>query len=387
MWYRRYGQMSTAQQSHQRTESLPDDELRRLYRLMALIRRFEERAEEQYTRDRIGGYLHNNIGEEATVVGLVSALQADDYVITSYRDHGVALAVGASTRAAMAELFGKETGMVHGRGGSMHMLDVQRHFLGGWGIVGGQVPIAAGAALALDYKDSPGAVMCMLGDAAVNIGAFHESLNIAGVWNLPLLTVITNNRYGMGTSVERGSAEPELYKRAASYRMPAERVDGQDLLAVREAAVRLMRLARDERQPCVLECLTYLYTGHSVADPGKGYRTPEEIESWKRRDPLILFGQKLRERGLLDDAAAQAVAAEVEQEVQDAIDFSLQSPDPDPAALYQHMYGAEGDEQFARMAIGAPYGERSIAADWSATPAPPTLPSPPPGQGAGARGN
>jgi pyruvate dehydrogenase E1 component alpha subunit len=379
--------MSTAQQSHQRTENLSDDELLRLYRLMALIRRFEERGEEQYTRDRIGGYLHNNIGEEATVVGLVSALQQDDYVITSYRDHGVALAVGASPRAAMAELFGKETGMVHGRGGSMHMLDVQRHFLGGWGIVGGQVPIATGAALALDYKGSPGAVMCMLGDAAVNIGAFHESLNIAGVWNLPLLTVITNNQYGMGTSVERGSAEPELYKRAAAYRMPAERVDGQDVLAVREAAVRLMRLARDERQPCVLECLTYRYTGHSVADPGKGYRSPEEIESWRRRDPIVLFGQKLRERGLLDEAAAQAVAEEVDREVQDAIDFSLQSPDPDPAALYQHTYGEGSEEQFARMAPGAPFGERSIAADWSLTPAAPTLPSPPPGQGAGVRAN
>jgi len=382
--------MSTASQTQQRAEALPDDELRRLYRLMVLIRRFEERAEEQYTRDRIGGYLHNNIGEEATVVGLVAALQPDDYILTSYRDHGVALAIGATPQTAMAELFGKETGLAHGRGGSMHMLDVKRHFLGGWGIVGGQVPIAVGAALALEYQDLPGAVMCMLGDAAVNIGAFHEAMNLAGVWNLPFLAVITNNLYGMGTSVERASAEPELYKRASAYRMPSERVDGQDTLAVREAAVRLMRLARDERQPCLLECMTYRYTGHSVADPGRGYRTPEEIESWKHRDPVTLFGARLRERGLMDDQAAQAIAAEVEQEVQDAIDFSLQSPDPDPAALYQHMYGNGSQEQFARMSAGAPFGEASIEATWdvsTAPPAPPTTAPPPPSQAAGERGN
>ena len=376
--------MSTVSPVQRRAEStLPDDELRRIYRLMALIRRFEERAEEQYTRDRIGGYLHNNIGEEATVAGNVLALQREDYVFASYRDHGVALAIGSEPRAVMAELFGKETGVAHGRGGSMHMLDVPRHFLGGWGIVGGQVPIAVGAGLALDYQNKHGAVMCMLGDASTNIGAFHEGLNIAGVWHLPCVFVITNNQYGMGTSVEQGAAEPELYKRAAAYRMPSERVDGQDVLAVYEAAQRLLRLARDERQPSVLECMTYRYTGHSVADPGRGYRTPEEIEEWKQRDPVVLFRRRLIERGLLSEHDAEQIQQEVEQEVQDAIDFALQSPDPDVAHLYADMYSAEAAQQFARMAPGAPYGELSIAA------APPTEGPRPRGEAeaAGTRGS
>ncbi|MGH2356181.1 MAG: pyruvate dehydrogenase (acetyl-transferring) E1 component subunit alpha, partial [Chloroflexota bacterium] len=327
--------MSTVSPIQRRAEtSLPADELRQLYRLMALIRRFEERSEEQYTRNRIGGYLHLNIGEEATVVGTATALQSDDYIIASYRDHGVALAVGASSREVMAELFGKEPGLAHGRGGSMHLLDVQRRFLGGWGIVGGQIPIATGAALALDYQDKHGAVLCLFGDGAVATGAFHESLNLTGLWHLPCVFVITNNGYGMGTSVERSSAEPELYKRAAAYKMPGERVDGQDLLAVREATTRLLRLARDERQPSVLECLTYRYKGHSPIDPGKGYRSQDEIDEWRARDPIDLFGRHLRERRLLDDAGAAAIADEVDQEVQEAIDFALEAPDPDPAALY-----------------------------------------------------
>ena len=353
--------MSTVSPTERRLETaLPDEELLRLYRSMVLIRRFEERAEEQYTRDRIGGYLHLNIGEEATVVGTITAMQADDYVFASYRDHGVALALGTPVRAVMAELFGKETGLAHGRGGSMHLLDVQRHFLGGWGIVGAYIPIAVGAGLALDYEGRPGAVMCLFGDGAVATGSFHEALNVAGLWHLPCLFVITNNGYGMGTSVERSSAEPELYKRAAAYKMPGERVDGQDVLAVREATARLLRLARDERQPSVLECVTYRYRGHSPIDPGRGYRSAEEIESWRARDPITLFGQRLTERGLLAEGGAEAAAEEADQTVQDAIDFALQSPDPNPATLYENIYGELAGEQFRRMAPGAPYGELSI---------------------------
>ncbi|HEX2036264.1 MAG TPA: pyruvate dehydrogenase (acetyl-transferring) E1 component subunit alpha [Chloroflexota bacterium] len=355
--------MSTVSPTQPRIETnLPDDELLRLYRLMVLIRRFEERAEEQYTRARIGGYLHLNIGEEATVVGTATAVQGDDYIFASYRDHGVALAIGAAAKDVMAELFGKESGMAHGRGGSMHLLDVERRFLGGWGIVGGQIPIAVGAALALDYHERPGAVMCLFGDGAVATGAFHEALNLAGLWHLPCLFVITNNQYGMGTSVERSSAEPELYKRAAAYKMPGERVDGQDVLAVREATARLLRLARDERQPSVLECMTYRYRGHSPIDPGKGYRSQEEMEYWRARDPLTQFEARLRKRGLLSKTDAERVAEEVDREVQEAIDFSLQDPEPDPSALYHHVYGEAGAEQFARMAPGAPFGERSIEA-------------------------
>jgi pyruvate dehydrogenase E1 component alpha subunit len=360
--------MSTASQAKQRVEALPDDELKRLYRLMLLIRRFEERTEEQYTRARIGGYCHLNIGEEATVVGVVAATTTDDYLFASYRDHGLALAGGSTAEGVMAELMGKETGVAHGRGGSMHLLDVKHHFLGGWGIVGGQLPIALGAALALDYEKRPGAVVCMLGDAAVNIGAFHESLNIAGVWQLPLVTVITNNQYGMGTSVEMASAEPELYKRASAYRMPSERVDGQDVLAVRDAMVRAMRLAREERQPCVVECMTYRYRGHSVADAAhaKLYRTQDEINEWMERDPLKLFAERLRKRGVLNDKSVKELADDVEREVQQAIDFSVNSPDPDPQALYVHMYGRAALEQFSRMQPGAPFGEMHIAPEGSA---------------------
>ncbi|HEU5317069.1 MAG TPA: pyruvate dehydrogenase (acetyl-transferring) E1 component subunit alpha [Chloroflexota bacterium] len=355
--------MSTASQAQQRADALPDDELRRLYRMMLLIRRFEERTEEQYTRARIGGYCHLNIGEEATVAGVVGAMAADDYLFASYRDHGVAIAVGSTPDGVMAELMGKETGVAHGRGGSMHLLDVKHHFLGGWGIVGGQLPVALGAALALEYEERPGAVVCMLGDAAVNIGAFHESLNIAGVWHLPLVTIITNNQYGMGTSVEMASAEPELYKRASAYRMPSERVDGQDVLAVREAAKRALHLARDERQPCVIECMTYRYRGHSVADAAhaKLYRTQAEIDEWMARDPLTIFGDRLRKRGLLNDKSAKEMAEEIEREVQAAIDFAVSSPDPDPQALYVHMYNQAAQAQFARMVPGAPFNERHIA--------------------------
>lgn len=368
--------MSTVSPTERRLESsLPDDELLRLYRLMVLIRRFEERAEEQYTRDRIGGYLHLNIGEEATVVGTVSALQQDDYVFASYRDHGVALSLGTPVDGVMAELFGKETGLAHGRGGSMHLLDVQRHFLGGWGIVGAYVPIAVGAAFALDYKGLPGASMCLFGDGAVPSGAVHEALNLAALWHLPCLFVITNNGYGMGTAVHRSNAEPDLFKQAAAYRMPGERVDGQDVVAVREATTRLLRLARDERQPAVLECITYRYRGHSPIDPGRGYRSIEEIESWRDRDPILLFGQRLQERGLLSEDDAQRIGEEVDGEVQGAIDHALQSPDPDPSALYQHIYGAGSQEQFARMAPGAPFGELSIgAAPLTDEPSPPDGP-------------
>ena len=355
--------MSTVSPTERRLETaLPDEELLRLYRQMVLIRRFEERAEEQYTRDRIGGYLHLNIGEEATVVGTTTAMSGDDYVFASYRDHGVALSLGTPSQAVMAELFGKETGVAHGRGGSMHLLDVQRHFLGGWGIVGAYIPIAVGAGFALDYENKPGAVMCLLGDGATATGAFHEALNLAGLWHLPCLFVVTNNGYGMGTSVERSSAEPELYKRAAAYKMPGERVDGQDVLAVREATSRLLRLARDERQPSILECMTYRYRGHSPIDPGRGYRTAEEIETWRGRDPIALFGQRLKDRHLLTDDEAGEIAEDVEREVQAAIDFALQSPDPNLEALYQHIYGQQAEAQFRRMAPGAPFGERSIGA-------------------------
>ncbi len=336
-----------------------------LYRQMALIRRFEEKAEEMYTRARIGGYCHLNIGEEATVAGSMAALQPDDYLFASYRDHGFALARGTETGPVMAELFGREGGVAHGRGGSMHLLDIPRRFMGGYGIVTGQLPLAVGAALAIDYFDRKEAVLCLLGDGAVNMGAFHESLNIAAIWRLPVVFLVTNNQYGMGTSVEQASAEPDLYKRAASYRMPGERADGMDVLAVREATARLMRLARDERQPGLLETITYRFRGHSVADAGKLYRTQEEVASWRERDPIVLFQRALEGRGLMTADDAQKIEAEVEAEVQRSVEFADASPDPDVATLYDNIYGPTATGQFDRMAPGGPFGDELPSATYS----------------------
>jgi pyruvate dehydrogenase E1 component alpha subunit len=336
---------------------LSDEQLRALYEQMVLIRVFEERAEEQYTRARIGGYLHLQIGEEATVVGAVAATTEEDYLLSSYRDHGVALARGSDPDAVMAELFGKETGVAHGRGGSMHLLDPARHFLGGWGIVGGQLPIAVGVAMALDYEQRPGGVLCMLGDGATNIGTFHESLNLAAVLRLPVLFLIENNQYGMGSAVGLVSAEPELYKRACAYRMPGERVDGMDVLAVLDATRRFMTLAREERQPGLLECMTYRFRGHSVADPGRSYRTQDEIEEWRRRDPVLAFAAALKKRGVLDDAAIQQIETQVEQRVERSVQAALAAPDPDVKTLYRHVYGPGAKEEFARMCPGAPFEE------------------------------
>jgi len=336
-----------------------------LLRMMLLVRRFEERAEEQYTRARIGGYCHLAIGEEAANVGSIDCLGADDYLFASYRDHAAALAVGCSPAAVMAELFGKETGVAGGYGGSMHLLDVERRFLGGWGIVGGHLPIAVGAALALDYRDAPGAVLCQLGDGATNIGAFHESLNLAAVWHLPIVFQVINNLYGMGTSVEQAAAEPELYKRSCAYRMHGERVDGNDVLAVREAAGRLLERAREESEPALLETTTYRYRGHSVADAGKVYRTPEEIASWRERDPITRFVDVLRDHDLLDDEGLERMRKEVADEIGEAIREAAAAPTPEPGELYDNVYGDEHwREQFARMDTAAPFGERQETRSW-----------------------
>jgi pyruvate dehydrogenase E1 component alpha subunit len=337
----------------------------RLLRLMLLVRRFEERAEEQYTRARIGGYCHLAIGEEAANVGSIDCLEADDYLFVSYRDHGAALAVGSSPAAVMAELFGKETGVARGYGGSMHLLDVERRFLGGWGIVGGHLPIAVGAALAIDYQDAPGAVLCQFGDGATNTGAFHEALNLAAVWRLPIVFQVINNLYGMGTSVEQASAEPELHKRACAYRMHGERVDGNDVLAVREAAGRLLDRAREESEPALLETTTYRWRGHSVADAGKVYRTPDEIAAWRERDPIARYVEFLHEHGLLGDEELERMRSQVADEVSEAIREAAAAPAPDPGELYANVYGDEDwRQQVAGMNTAAPFGEREETRSW-----------------------
>ncbi len=329
------------------------------YRTMFLIRRFEEAAERQYKAARIGGYCHLSSGQEAATVGAVSALQEDDLLVTGYRCHGFALARGVPPRAVMAELFGRTDGCAHGRGGSMHLLDVSRGYYGGWGIVGGQLPIATGMALSLVRQGKEQAVLCELGDGAVNMGAWHESLNLAAVWDLPVVFMVVNNLYGMGTSVERASAEPDIFKRAAAYRMEGERVDGDDIEEVEWTTARLLKAAREERRPAVLEAITYRYRGHSVADAGLAYRTKEEIEERRSRDPLARTRESLVARGAPVEGI-EALEAEVEAEVEDAVAFAEADAPPPVDRLAAGVYAAGSGEQFERMRPGSPYGEEEL---------------------------
>jgi pyruvate dehydrogenase E1 component alpha subunit len=335
---------------------------RDLYELMVLSRVFETEAERQYKAARIGGYCHLSSGQEATTVGTVHALEADDLLVTGYRCHGFALARGVSPEAAMAELFGRADGCAHGRGGSMHLLDVDRGFYGGWGIVAGQLPVATGLALALVRQGRPQAVLCELGDGAVNMGAWHESLNLASLWHLPVVFLVVNNEYGMGTSVARASAEPELWRRAAAHRMHGERVDGDDLDAVVEASGRLLAAAREDRRPAVLEAVTYRYRGHSVADAGLAYRTKDEITQRQSLDPMVRVRRQLLENGV-DEAELEAIDRAADERVQAAVEFALASAEPSPDRLAAGMHAEGSAEQFARMRPGSPFGEEALTFD------------------------
>ena len=319
------------------------DVLRGYYQQMALIRAFELRAAEMYTRAKIGGYCHLNLGEEATVVGLMAALKPEDYLFTTYREHGYALARGADAGRVMAELFGRTDGLSNGRGGSMHLFDTDTRLLGGYGIVGGQIPLATGAALAITYSgdkgpDSP-VVMCLLGDATTNIGAFHESLNLAALWHLPVVYVIVNNQLGMGTTVEAASAEPDLWKRGSAYRIPGKRVDGNDVLAVRDAARAALDRARTKHEPTLLEAVSYRLRGHSVVDPAK-YRTAEDTELVRREDPVPSFRGHLISTGVLTAEAADEIDAEAEKSVVAAVEFADASPAPDVSELFDYVYAS-----------------------------------------------
>jgi len=333
-----------------------------LYERMLLIRVFETEAERQYKAARIGGYCHLSSGQEATCVGVIDAMQDDDLLVTGYRSHGFALARGTSPEAVMAELFGRKDGCAHGRGGSMHLLDTDRGYYGGWGIVGGQLPLATGLALALVRQGKPQAVLCELGDGAVNMGSWHESLNLAALWKLPIVFLVVNNKYGMGTAVDRASAEPDLYKRASAYRMHGEPVDGDDLEAVIEVTTRLLERAREEREPAVLEAITYRYRGHSVADAGLAYRTKDEIAEHQRRDPLLRVASRLREAGSTTEQL-RAIDERVEQRVQEAVDFAKDSPEPPVDQLAWAMHAQGSDEQFARMRPGSAFGEEELTFD------------------------
>jgi pyruvate dehydrogenase E1 component subunit alpha len=318
------------------TASPPPSELQvTMLRRMLLIRRFEEKTAEAYALGKIGGFCHLYIGQEAVAVGSLSALRDDDYAISSYREHGQALVRGIPPGAVMAELFGKATGCSKGKGGSMHLFDAGRRFMGGHGIVGGHIPLAAGIAFAIKYQGGDQVCVCFFGEAAVNIGAFHEALNMASVWKLPVIYVCENNRYGMGTAFERVAAVTDVVEHACSYDMAAEMVDGMNVLTVYEATRRAVERARKGGHPTLLEVRTYRYMGHSMSDPLHGvYRTKDEVEEQKKKDPITQLAEKLKEEKVIDQSALDAMDAELHAEVDSAVKFADDSPDPDPAELY-----------------------------------------------------
>jgi pyruvate dehydrogenase E1 component alpha subunit len=308
-----------------------------MYRQMLLIRRFEEKCAESYSLGKIGGFCHLYIGQEAVAVGVISALRSDDYVLTSYREHGQAIAKGISPDAVMAELYGKATGCSQGKGGSMHLFDADVNFLGGHAIVGGQIPLATGVAFASKYKETDQVATCFFGEAAVNQGAFHESLNMAQLWKLPCIYVCENNMYGMGTSLERAMSFQNIAQKACAYEIASEFVDGMDVLAMRHAMERAVKRAREQSMPTLLEARTYRYMGHSMSDPGN-YRTRAEIEKYQERDPIKVFGAILFENDLLTDEDVARMETEIKEEVEHAARFAEESPEPDAAELFTHVY-------------------------------------------------
>jgi pyruvate dehydrogenase E1 component alpha subunit len=326
------------QQKH--IEDIDRETLLKMLYQMVLIRRFEEKAAEAYTLGKIGGFCHLYIGQEAVAVGTLSALRPDDYALTSYRDHGHALTMGTSADEVMAELFGRAGGCSAGKGGSMHLFDADKHFLGGHAIVGGQIPLATGVAFATKYKGTDQVTLVYFGEAAVNQGAFHESLNMAQLWKLPCIYICENNQYGMGTSLKRAMSISDVSQKATGYGMASEFVDGMDVLAVRAATERAVERARKESLPTLLEIRTYRFMGHSMSDPGH-YRTRAEIEQYQERDPIKVFGASLREKGMLDDAGLKEIEGRVRDEVERSIKFADSSPEPAPEELFTHIYATE----------------------------------------------
>lgn len=312
-------------------------DMRDMFRSMLLIRRFEEKASEEYMAGRIGGFLHLAIGEEAAVVGTVSAMRADDPLTSTYREHGQALARGADPRAVMAELLGRSTGLCGGRGGSMHLMDKARSFYGGYGIVGGSVPLGLGLAYAARYRKSDQVSVTMFGDGATNQGVVAECFNMAGLWDLPIVFLILNNQYGMGTSLEHAAAEEDLYTRCNAYGIPSWKVDGMDVMAVRGAVAEALRIAREERNPACVELLAYRYRGHSMSDPDT-VRDADEKERWRLRDPLVTFERVLLGEAVMTADDIAAMKAEVEAVVEDAAAFAEESAEVPVAELADDVY-------------------------------------------------
>src|ERR1700736_172718 len=307
---------------------------------MLLIRRFEEKTAEMYQRAKIGGYCHLNLGEEATCVGLAAGMRPTDYLFTNYREHGYALAKGLDPGRVMAELFGREDGVSRGRGGSMHLFDFEKRLMGGYAIVGGQLPLATGAGLAIVRKGEDDAVVCQMGDATTNIGAFHESLNLAALWKLPVVYAVINNGFGMGTSVEAGSSVAALHEKACAYGIPGVAVDGNDVLVVRDAVREAVERARTERIPTLMNITSYRLKGHSVVDPDR-YRSEEYLKEIRAQDPLAHLAERLKESGAMPDEALAELDEEVEREVQAAVEFAEESPEPNPEKLFEFSYATE----------------------------------------------
>ncbi len=308
--------------------------LPQLYREMLLIRRFEERAGQMYGMGLIGGFCHLYIGQEAIVAGMQAAAREGDQMITGYRDHGHMLAMGLDPKGVMAELTGRAGGLSRGKGGSMHMFSIEKHFYGGHGIVGAQVSLGTGLAFANAYRGNGAVSMAYFGDGASNQGQVYESFNMAELWRLPVIYVIENNHYAMGTSVERSSAMPDLHRRGESFAIPGRKVDGMDVLTVREAALEALEHCRSGKGPIILEMMTYRYRGHSMSDPAK-YRTTEEVQKVRaEQDPIDRARARLLAEGLIDEAGLKEIDREVKAIVAEAAEFAQASPEPDPAELY-----------------------------------------------------
>ncbi len=321
------------------TLDIDGDLARRLLSEMMLIRRFEEKAAESYALGKIGGFLHLYIGEEAVAVGATSVLRPDDYAISAYREHGHTLAKGADPRRVMAELFGRRDGLCRGKGGSMHLFDKSVNFLGGHAIVGAHLPLAAGVGFAIKYQGGDQVCACYFGEGAVPQGEFHEAMNLTALWKLPVVWICENNRYAMGTSIERALSQTEIWKFGQIYGISSEAVDGMDVLAVREVVGRAVGRARTQKTPSLIEVRTYRFRGHSMRDPaGAVYRTKEEVEREKLRDPIALFRQRVLEAGLLSEADIRTLEKDVNDRVDDAVTFADASPEPPLEWLLTDVY-------------------------------------------------
>jgi pyruvate dehydrogenase E1 component alpha subunit len=312
-----------------------------ILRRMIFVRRFEEATEREFRKGRIGGYLHVYIGQEAVASGVLTALQKDDIVFAGYRDHAHTLILGSDPNRIMAELFGKRTGLSKGKGGSMHLFDIEHGFYGGYGIVGGHLTLATGAAYALRYSESQRICVCYFGDGAMNIGSFHEAMNMAGLWGkqgmCPIVFIIENNGYAMGTSVERHSALTDLAARVRAYNIPTEKVDGQDVFAVRGVADRVMKQVRETGKPYCIEAITYRFSGHGAADILQPYRSKDEVEEHKHRDPIAILQKRLAELGGLTDDDVKKFEDEAAARVADAVKFAEESDVPAPEELFDDV--------------------------------------------------